>query len=285
MRIITLLFIVLFFSCSENRESNLPRIIIPEVGSIIEVNSSHMLQSQPTLLGLNFTKDTTVLNRENSYNNKSVFDLQKDTLLPKYNFKIIIDTTYDFHFNNFEYKWLDLKHKFDSLLKLNYSMREIERSLIKKVYYDKLANIRKKHVKAYPVLIYNNDINNAYIYDDFNGIQMLQEAIDIKGNWKPIEYLKNLNIGLILYQYYKLKPKKYLATSIIKYHGNFKTKIRVKIRLNNHYYYSNEIEGFINQSQFNDDFLNFKFYTIFDPNLDDEWFKIKKEYSLLKNEL
>ncbi|MFT5754286.1 MAG: hypothetical protein ACI924_001517, partial [Flavobacterium sp.] len=79
--------------------------------------------------------------------------------------------------------------------------------------------------------------------------------------------------------------KKYLATSIIKYHGNFKTKIRVKIRLNNHYYYSNEIEGFINQSQFNDDFLNFKFYTIFDPNLDDEWFKIKKEYSLLKNEL
>jgi hypothetical protein len=30
------------------------------------------------------------------------------------------------------------------------------------------------------------------------GIQMLQEVIDIKGNWKPIEYLNNLSSDLIV---------------------------------------------------------------------------------------
>jgi hypothetical protein len=284
MRIITLLFIVLFFSCSENRESNLPRIIIPEVDSVIEVNSNHMLQSRPVYLGINFDKDT-IINTNKLRANNSHVKFKYDTILPKYDLKIFIDTSYNFNCKDFEYKWMDLSNKIDSLIKLNYTNREIEPDLITKVYYNKLAKIRKKYVKAYPLLIYNSEFKDVFIYDGLSGFQLIQEAKDIDGKWKPIEYLNNLSSDLISPFFNKLNSKKYLATSIIKYHGNFKTKLRVKIRLNNHYYYSNEIEGLINQSQFNDDFLNFKFYTIFDPNLDDEWFKIKKEYSLLKKEL
>jgi hypothetical protein len=257
---------------------------VPKSNKVIEVNTEHMLKSKPRLLGLNFINDTTIVPYYNLYKN-SIIDFGKDTLLPKYDLKIIIDTSYNFHHNEFEYVWLDLPKKVDSLLKLNYSMREIDSIMINNIYLNKTREIRKQFVKSYPLLIYNNEAKKSYLHKSFNGIQLIQEAKDSDGKWKPIEYLHNLNSSFISYDYYELKPKNYLATSIIRYHGNFKTKIRVKIRLNNHYYYSNEIEGFINQSQFNDDFLNLDFYKFFDPYLDDEWLKIKKEYSLLKNEL
>ena len=284
-KLVPILFLLLFSFCSNKRESNLPRIIVPEVDNVVEVNSKHMLQSQPELLGLNFTKDTSVIMHKDRNFNKSIAEFRHDTILPKYNFKIIIDTTYDFHYKNYEYKWLDLIKKVDSLLNLKYSMREIEPDLIMKVYYDKLTKLRRNYVQAFPLLVYNYENKNSYIYTGVGCHQMIQEAKDLDGKWKPIEYLNNQSIDVIIPYFYKLKPKNYLATAIIKYHGDFKTKIRVKIRLNNYYYYSNEITGYINQSQFNDNFLNFRFYKTLEPDLDDEWYKEKKEYSLLKRKL
>jgi hypothetical protein len=52
MRIITLLSgIIFFFSCLKIEKVILPMAIIPEVGSVIEVNLSHIKiqESQPTL--------------------------------------------------------------------------------------------------------------------------------------------------------------------------------------------------------------------------------------------
>jgi hypothetical protein len=279
-----ILVIQFFVFCTRKEENQYPRLIAPKANKIIEVNSQHMLESTPVLLGLNFIKDTTVIFHKQRYNNSSIVDLGKDTLLPKYDLKIIIDTSYNFHYNEFEYEWVDLHKTVDSLLKLNLEFRILD-ELLGKVHYGKINILRKQHVKSYPLLIYNNETKKSYLHKSFNGIQLIQEAKDSDGKWKPIEYLNNLNSSFISYDYYELKAKNYLATSIIRYHGNFKTKIRVKIRLNNHYYYSNEIEGFINQSQFNDDFLNLDFYKIFDPYLEDKWFLVKKNNSLLKSDL
>lgn len=284
MKKLFLILIIQFFAfCTSKNEHEYPRLIVPKSNKIVEVNTAHMLQSQPVYLGINFNKDTVVdINILKA--NTSQVEFKYDTILPKYDFKIIIDTSYGFHCKNFEYEWLDLRKKIDSLIKLNYTNREIEPDLITKVYFDKLTKMRKKPVTAYPLLIYNNELKDVFIYDALSGFQLIQEAKDIDGKWKPIEYLNNLSSDMISPFFHKLNPKKYIAISIIKYHGNFKTKIRVKIRLNNHYYYSNEIEGFINQSQFNDDFLNLDFYKIFDSYLDVEWFLVKKNNSLLKSD-
>ena len=50
--------------------------------------------------------------------------------------------------------------------------------------------------------------------------------------------------------FYKLASEKYLIYPIIKYHGNYKTKMRVKVFNRGKVYYSNEFFGYINQSQF-----------------------------------
>jgi len=50
-------------------------------------------------------------------------------------------------------------------------------------------------------------------------------------------------------------PKRYIASAIIKYTGEFSTKIRVKLVSGGNVYYSNVINGKINRSQFNQDFI------------------------------
>ena len=156
-----------------------------------------MLKSRPRLLGLNFIKDTTVVPYYNLYKN-SIVNLGKDTLLPKYDLKIIIDTSYNFHYNDFEYVWLDLPKTMDSLLNLNLENTKFN-ELVDKVHYDKVDVFNKDHVKSYPILIYNNGNENSYIYDSPNGIQMIQEAKDIDGVWKPIEFMFNFPYSIIYF--------------------------------------------------------------------------------------
>jgi hypothetical protein len=281
MKKLFLTLIVLFFAfCTRKEENQYPRLIVPKANKIIEVNSQHMLESTPVLLGLNFIKDTTVIFHENRNNNISIVDLGKDTLLSKYDLKIIIDTSYNFHYNEFEYEWVDLHTTVDSLLKLNLEFRILD-ELIGKVHYGKINILRKQHVKSYPLLIYNNGKENSYMYYSFNGFQMIQEAKDIDGAWKPIEFKHNLSHSIILYYYYLLKPKNYIGTSIIKYHGDFKTKLRVKIRIGSHYYYSNEIVGYVNRSQFETDFLT-NHLKVLDSDINDTQLKEKIDFSLLK---
>ena len=275
-----ILVIQFFVFCTSKNEHEYPRLIVPKSNKLIEVNTEHMLKSKPRLLGLNFINDTTIVPYYNLYKN-SIIDFGKDTLLPKYDFKIIIDTSYDFHYNKYEYKWLDLPKTIDSLFSLNLEAAKFHK-LVQKVHYDKVDVFNKDYVKSYPVLIYNNGNENSYIYDSPNGIQMIQEAKDIDGVWKPIEFMFNFPYSIIYYNFYELKPKNYLGTSIIKYKGDFKTKIRVKLKFDKYYYYSNEILGYINRSQFKTDFLK-DYLKLSDYYIDDVQLKEKIDFSLLKN--
>ena len=280
-KLFAILFILLFSFCSKEKHQY-PRLIVPDVDDVVEVNTRHMLQSSPVLLGINFTKDTSIIMHKERNLNKSIIDLKKDTLLPRYDLKIIIDTTYDFHYNEFEYKWHDLAKFADSITKLNFSRKQFEDIVFSK-YYGKINRLRKNHVVSYTLLIYNNGKENAYLEEvGVNNFSLIQEAKDTDGNWKPIEYIYSLPLDIIDYSCTVLSPKKYLATSIIKYHGDFKTKLRVKIRFGRNYYYSNEIEGYINKSQFYDGFLNTQFFKI-EPYYDDAWTKRRKEGCLLKH--
>lgn len=85
-------------------------------------------------------------------------------------------------------------------------------------------------------------------------IPMIQEALDSDGIWKPVEFWWNSWCGNSYYYVY-LAPKHFLMTRIIKYDGNFATKLRIKARITfpgnkERTIYSNEFNGKINKNQF-----------------------------------
>lgn len=97
---------------------------------------------------------------------------------------------------------------------------------------------------AYPVIIKNVDSDSVFIaYGDF--IPLIMEAMNEKGEWKPIEepwiYMCGNGVGSVI-----LPPNEIVLTSAFKYNGKHKTLMRLKIGEN----YSNTFLGMINPRQF-----------------------------------
>lgn len=246
-----LLAILPLLLCCCKRSSDLPRLITT-ADSGIEVNTKEMLESKPTLLAFNFTEDTVV-----GY--KTFTNIQKDFIYSKKkesiesDLKITIDTSHSFYAKNFTYQRIDVQKLRDSVNKFGTtkSWRDVEYA-----YSYKQKKMQSVYVSAYPLLIYNNSTDKAYIpRPSFQDLLLIQQALDADGKWKPIEFRLLSQMCSFLYSYYILSPKHYMATAIIKYKGDFKTKIRVKMIANGKVIYSNSVQGSINRSQFNQDFI------------------------------
>lgn len=115
---------------------------------------------------------------------------------------------------------------------------------------DWISNNKKK-VEAYPVYIWNPTNKTTSIPVTGVTTDIIQEAKDEKGNWKPIEFHVPSLCGNGTWEYI-LKPSYYAISSIYKYTGDFKTEIRVKFRRGRNVYYSNSFEGSINKGQFSE---------------------------------
>ncbi|WP_452601144.1 hypothetical protein [Pontimicrobium sp. MEBiC06410] len=98
--------------------------------------------------------------------------------------------------------------------------------------------------KSHPVFIYNSSYKN-YIVGLGTILYMHLEAKNRKGEWKPIEKQWGYFCGTGIYTHI-LKPNNICVSSVYKYSGNFKTKLRLK-HLGN---YSNEFEGYVNLDEF-----------------------------------
>ena len=212
-----------------------------------------MLQSCSPLLALNFLKDTIILQNLNGQFNgnmlKTFEGLQEKAINKRYDLKIIIDTTYLFSTQGIIYKNL--------LYAVN---KNILKDSVKNKFYrnklpfDTIRSLIKKFVSAYPVLYYNNSNRKIPLGTSDLEMNIIQEAKDIDGKWKPIEFRNPIGscippLNLLL------QPKHYSVSGIINYNGNFKTKIRVKYFDGKNTFYSNEINGTINRSQFNQEYL------------------------------
>lgn len=79
---------------------------------------------------------------------------------------------------------------------------------------------------------------------------MIQEAINGKGEWKPIEYWVYSGCGNSYFDPLKLDSGKYVMIPIKQYHGSFKTKFRLKMKKDKTLFYSETFEGSIEKSQF-----------------------------------
>ncbi|GAB3714801.1 hypothetical protein [Flavobacterium koreense] len=253
-KLLSIFFIILFFFCSKKNENDLPRLIVPKQENVVEVNSKEMLQNRSPIIAVNFISSSKVLT--NNYG-RFVFDEKKlkfvhnkfDTVFSRTDLKIIIDTSYVFTSKGIAYKNL-LFSVNDTILK-----DSIKKPFFKnKLPFGSIRNLEVKSVSSYPVLFYNNSNKGIIMGSLIDGLKIIQEAKDIDGIWKPIEFHNNIN-GCLGPMNLLLEPKHYTAIAIIKYKGSFKTKIRVKYLEGKNIYYSNEINGAINKAQFNQEYL------------------------------
>ena len=238
-------------------DMNLPKYELPKINNVIEVNSKEMLKTQPPLLGLNISAGSTIT-IPYDFKSSAYVELDKDNYetfvdsKPEQNLQlnVVIDTTGNFYSTGLIYKNVSPK---DTPTKYLDMVKEIK-------------GFRTQHVKAYPVFVYNNSNNSNYFknYGNYTNpnskvFPMIQEAKDKNGIWKPIEFSEDIILSPEGNLYYELLPKNFLVTSIIKYKGDYKTTIRVKIVIGKDIFYSNEINGTINYSQFDtapvDEFL------------------------------
>jgi len=79
---------------------------------------------------------------------------------------------------------------------------------------------------------------------------MIQEALDKDGNWQPIEYWVYSGCGNSYFYPLELIPNTCVLVPIIKYTGDYETKIRLKFKYDKKVIYSTSFNGSIQKSQF-----------------------------------
>lgn len=89
----------------------------------------------------------------------------------------------------------------------------------------------KENLKlAYPIIVENISQEDTLYVKLFRGKMLIfQEALSKKKKWEPVEYINTEKMG---YYYYKIYPNEYIYTKIPVYEGDYKTKLRAKIFLN-----------------------------------------------------
>jgi len=251
IRVVCFLLVVLLISCQ--RRHPYPRLIADEKATdIIFLNTRRMVNSNRDLFHANERF-------EDSAGVKSIV-IPFDSIPSQPQLEIIIDTSYIFPANGFLYNRVDFP-----LTGKEPPMRNVELENYPPVkYWTKMMDsLPKRFVKCYPVLIKNLSSQNACITD----CRMIQEAMDFDGKWKPIEFHNRMPTDVHdgTKEATLVKSGHAMANPAIKYGGSFRTKLRIKCRINGEYlFYSKPIIGNINRAQFNFDFL--KTYVKFNPN-------------------
>lgn len=109
-------------------------------------------------------------------------------------------------------------------------------------YFDKQAYV------FYPVYMINQTPNRKALLGKGGCVFGIQEALDTNGYWRPIEgrgfdFCGRGYFGL------KIEPNEFVTILFPKYKGDYKTKIRVRIKNGDNIYISQSFDGFINESQ------------------------------------
>ncbi len=114
-----------------------------------------------------------------------------------------------------------------------------------------ILNRNDRYINNYPIFIINKSNSMvSLLYESISGFVMIQEAQDSIGNWNPIQYW-HWNWCGNTYALVDLKPNYYALTRTPKFSGKKNTKMRLKLKVYEQFFYSNEFYGSIDYSQFN----------------------------------
>lgn len=100
-------------------------------------------------------------------------------------------------------------------------------------------------------IVNNNNSSFEYTLQD-GSLLIIQEAQNKKGEWIPIEHWIYSDCGNSYDSHLTLKPKTYATFPVKIFKGDFKTKIRLKMKdlRSKKVYYSQAFEGQIDESKF-----------------------------------
>lgn len=110
-------------------------------------------------------------------------------------------------------------------------------------------DLNYKEANYFMAYIVNNSDQDLLLNIQDRSLQMIQEAQDSNGVWKPIEYWLFSWCGNSYFEF-NLEPKTRLAVPIVKYRGDFKTKIRLKLLTTSGFLFSGSFRGSIPYTQF-----------------------------------
>lgn len=102
---------------------------------------------------------------------------------------------------------------------------------------------------VYPVYIVNSTPRTKILCGKDAQADVIQEAIDRTGEWRPIESQGPEFCGNGDWMM-KIRPRQMVVLLVDKYQGNFKTRLRVRLRNGNSRYVSVAYEGWISETQF-----------------------------------
>ena len=138
--------------------------------------------------------------------------------------------------------------------------------------------IEQKDENKFSIFIKNSSNENLVLVPQDNSLYLIQEAIDKKGNWKPIDFWGFSTCGNSYDRKINFNSNQIIELDSPKYKGDFSTKIRFKLRLNNQVYYSNSLPSTINISKFQKSKWFIEFIEMFKmfPEIED-WVFLNKE--------
>ncbi len=221
--LITLLILLTFVSCGkQNKKSpietafNVPIILQPTTTDTISYfKEDHISYSWPIFAGKRKFCDTLklVVRRE-------------------------IDTSFTMDFIDEGEIWNS-----DTLKTDGFELFFDYKSTVSRIDYD------RKGKYFYPVYVVNQTPTTKMFIGKDRYVFAIQEALDTNRRWRPIEgrgfdFCGNGYWGL------KIHPKEFLTFLMPKYEGNYKTKIRVRVKIGEIVYVSKPFEGTIDEKQF-----------------------------------
>ena len=140
--------------------------------------------------------------------------------------------------------------------------------------------IEQKDENKFSIFIKNSSNENLVLVPQDNSLYLIQEAIDKKGNWKPIEFWGFSTCGNSYDRKINFNSNQIIELDSPKYKGDFSTKIRFKLRLNNKIYYSNPLYSKINISKFQKSKWYNEYLEIFEMSTKstvEDWLFLNKE--------
>lgn len=130
----------------------------------------------------------------------------------------------------------------------------------------KLKQYPQNRYRSFPVFVINKSDSPNTLWIEDGSIAMIYEAVDRSGNWKPIEF-KTYSWCGNSYWDLNLEKDQFALFKVPQQSGDFKTRLRLKARIGEQVFYSNEISGSIHTRQFdfNDSSEPYEWHYILDP--------------------
>ena len=250
LRKINLLVIILILgliSCKEKKENKfkIPKIISENTYDSILFTTTNILESgNPIFFDKYLFKNKIYLNNQTRHSKEFHNDLFRLDIINYSKQQTIQDSI----------RFDGLQLIFDSTI-IRYNKYN---ELNKKGIFN--YNTKKYGFEYYPLYVINETKKNKLLDGKDGYVYCIQEAQDSNQRWYPIENLVSDFCGNGTWNLL-LNKNEFALILIPKYTGNYKTKIRVRLKNNNCVYTSNIINGYINYSQFYLDKEKLKYYS------------------------